>query len=103
MLLCEVALGDMNELTRADYYAGELAEEKKKHSTKGVGSTSPHSSTYVTMDNGCVIPSGKGVKDKNLNTSLLYNEYIVYNTDQIKMKYLLRMKFNYDVDEDDGW
>jgi len=102
LLLCEVALGGMNELTRADYYAEEAMKENGKQSTKGLGSTSPDQSTFVTLDNGCVVPSGKSVKDRNLNTSLLYNEYIVYDTAQIRMKYLLRMKFNYDQ-EDDGW
>ena len=27
--------------------------------------------------------------------TLNYNEYIVYNTNQIKMKYLAKVKFNY--------
>lgn len=38
---------------------------------------------------------GHGVSANAKNTSLLYNEYIVYNTDQIKMKYLLRVDFQY--------
>ena len=102
LLLCEVALGGMNKLTRADYHAAEGCKEKGMQSTKGCGSTSPDESTYITMDDGCVIPCGKGVKDTKMNTSLLYNEYIVYDTSQIKMKYLLKMKFNYE-DDDDEW
>ncbi|KAL6615347.1 hypothetical protein ACP70R_037617 [Stipagrostis hirtigluma subsp. patula] len=39
LLLCEVALGDMNELLNADYYANNLP--KGKLSTKGVGQTAP--------------------------------------------------------------
>jgi poly [ADP-ribose] polymerase len=35
MLLCEVALGDMNELLRADYNASSLPAGKI--STKGLG------------------------------------------------------------------
>jgi hypothetical protein len=35
MLLCEVALGEMNELTHADYNASTLPAGK--HSTKGLG------------------------------------------------------------------
>ncbi len=38
---------------------------------------------------------GSGVNAKVAHSSLLYNEYIVYNTDQIKIKYLLRIEFNY--------
>jgi len=102
LLLCEVALGGMNELSRADYHAAERCKEKGLQSTKGCGSTSPDQSTYITMDNGCIIPCGKGIRDSNMDTSLLYNEYIVYDTSQIKMKYLLKMKFNYE-DDDDEW
>lgn len=38
---------------------------------------------------------GHGVPSSGKQTSLLYNEYIVYNTDQINMKYLLRVDFQY--------
>lgn len=38
---------------------------------------------------------GHGVPASVKQTSLLYNEYIVYNTDQVKMKYLLRVDFQY--------
>ncbi len=30
------------------------------------------------------------------NYTLNYNEYIVYNVDQVKMRYILRVKFNFD-------
>lgn len=38
---------------------------------------------------------GHGVASNAKQASLLYNEYIVYNTDQINMKYLLRVDFQY--------
>lgn len=41
MLLCEVALGGMNEKFYADYYANLLPEGK--NSTKGCGRTAPKS------------------------------------------------------------
>merc|ERR1711933_300534 len=95
ILLCEVALGEMNKLQASDYYAAD-AMKGSIASTKGEGKTSPDPSTYVTLDNGCVVPIGKGVQDSDFDSSLLYNEYIVYDTAQIKMKYLLKLKFNYD-------
>ena len=39
----------------------------------------------------------KDDKKKPISTSLQYNEYIVYDTSQLQMKYLLRLKFNYKV------
>ena len=93
MLLCEVALGNMNELRYADYYAADLPVGKE--STFGKGSTTPNPATYYTMDNGCVIPCGKPIVDNNFVGALLYNEFIVYETARIRMKYLFKMKFNY--------
>lgn len=67
-----------------------------KHSTLGRGATQPDpTKSHVTKD-GVEIPLGPGVSS-NLKTksSLLYNEYIVYDVAQAKMNYLVRTKFNY--------
>ncbi|XP_064601493.1 LOW QUALITY PROTEIN: poly [ADP-ribose] polymerase 1-like [Liolophura sinensis] len=91
MLLCEVALGNMHELTGASYIT---KLPKGKHSTKGVGMTAPDpSQSYVTED-GLIIPMGKGVSLPS-RSSLLYNEYIVYDISQVSMKYLLKMNFDF--------
>lgn len=90
LLLCDVALGNMYERTSADYI------EKLppgKHSTKGIGKTEPDPSDHAEMD-GSHIPLGKGLK-REIQSDLLYNEYIVYDVAQIQAKYLLQMKFNY--------
>jgi len=98
MLLCEVALGKMNELYYSDYYAADLPQGCS--STKGVGRIHPDPSTWQTLDNGCVVPTGKHVEERSFDGALMYNEYIVYDTKQIKMKYLLKLKFDY-TDNDD--
>mmetsp|Transcript_64488 Transcript_64488/g.74962 ORF Transcript_64488/g.74962 Transcript_64488/m.74962 type:complete len:768 (+) Transcript_64488:42-2345(+) len=95
MLLCEVALGEMNELYYADYYADKLLEGTNKKSTKGMGKNAPPASSFVTMDDGTIIPIGKGEDTKIAQGSLLYNEFIVYDIAQIRLRYLLRIKFNY--------
>uniref|UniRef100_A0A7N6C155 Poly [ADP-ribose] polymerase n=1 Tax=Anabas testudineus TaxID=64144 RepID=A0A7N6C155_ANATE len=95
LLLCEVALGDSNELLDADYEASNLPSGK--HSTKGLGQTGPDPKNSVTL-NGVTVPLGPGVKTgvgTNTGYSLLYNEYIVYNPAQTRMRYLLRVQFNY--------
>ena len=43
-----------------------------------------------------LVPLGKGHKSKQQDTSLLYNEYIVYDISQVKMKYLIDFKFVFD-------
>ncbi|KAI3374250.1 hypothetical protein L3Q82_006100 [Scortum barcoo] len=95
LLLSEVALGDCNELLDADYDANNLPAGK--HSTKGLGQTGPDPKNAVTLD-GVTVPMGPGVRTGvgKLNAySLLYNEYIVYNPAQTRMRYLLRIKFHY--------
>ncbi|XP_078168947.1 poly(ADP-ribose) polymerase isoform X2 [Carex rostrata] len=93
LLLCEVALGEMNQLLYSDYNANNLP--KGKLSTKGMGNTAPDESEYETIEGGVVVPLGKPKEDHSRAGSLLYNEYIVYNVDQIKMRYLLHVDFNF--------
>ncbi|KAG2597494.1 poly [ADP-ribose] polymerase 2-like isoform X3 [Panicum virgatum] len=93
LLLCEVALGDMNELLNADYDANDLP--KGKLSTKGVGQTAPDLSESKTTNDGVVVPLGKPKQEPSKRGCLLYNEYIVYNVDQIRMRYVLHVSFNF--------
>eukprot|EP00756_Hemistasia_phaeocysticola_P004254 Hpha_TRINITY_DN12715_c0_g2::TRINITY_DN12715_c0_g2_i1::g.114152::m.114152/K10798/PARP; poly [ADP-ribose] polymerase len=92
LLLSEVALGDMFENLRSNYIhklpAGKL-------SCKGVGTTAPNPKGTRTLENGCVVPMGEGQKAKVDGSHLRYNEYIVYDVAQVRMRYLLRVNFNY--------
>ena len=94
MLLCEVALGKMYECNKATNLSAATLPNGT-HSTKGFGSTIPDPKEYHYTNDGLLIPMGHGVPSNARQTSLLYNEYIVYNTDQINMKYLLRVDFKY--------
>ena len=89
LLLCEVALGNCSKRTESDYYITK--DELKKEncdSTWGRGRNTPRS--YVQHDS-YKIPNGK-LKATNLNTSLLYDEFIVYDTNQFKIKYMVLFK-----------
>ncbi|XP_046842103.1 poly [ADP-ribose] polymerase 2-like [Xenia sp. Carnegie-2017] len=96
LLLSEVSLGKTNDLLSADYDAEKLPEGF--HSVKGCGNIAPDPKEDLELATGTVVPLGKetetGIKNPNGYT-LNYNEYIVYNTNQIKMKYLVKCKFNY--------
>uniref|UniRef100_A0AAX7TFW2 Poly [ADP-ribose] polymerase n=1 Tax=Astatotilapia calliptera TaxID=8154 RepID=A0AAX7TFW2_ASTCA len=91
ILLGEVALGNMHELKKASHIT---KLPKGKHSVKGLGRTAPDPNATVTL-NGVQVPLGKGVHTNIDDTSLLYNEYIVYDVAQVNLKYLLKIKFNY--------
>jgi poly [ADP-ribose] polymerase len=91
LLLCDVALGTCNEKLYADHHAEQLPPDT--HSTKGCGKNAPPESTYSDLD-GVKVPLGKGEATMH-NGSLLYNEYIVYDIAQVRMKFLFVVRFNY--------
>ncbi|XP_068630447.1 poly [ADP-ribose] polymerase-like [Battus philenor] len=91
MLLCEVALGDMKKCHSSEYVT---KLPSGKHSTWGVGRTQPDPAQARTLPDGTIVPLGLPVPGEQ-NTSLLYNEFIVYDIAQVKVQYLLEMKFNY--------
>ncbi|XP_027009409.2 poly [ADP-ribose] polymerase 2 isoform X2 [Tachysurus fulvidraco] len=95
LLLSEVALGNCIELLDANYNADKLPSGK--HSIKGLGQTAPDPKNVTTLD-GVTVPMGPVVRTSEGHSegySLLYNEYVVYNPAQIRMKYLLKIQFNY--------
>uniref|UniRef100_A0AC34FDY0 Poly [ADP-ribose] polymerase n=1 Tax=Panagrolaimus sp. ES5 TaxID=591445 RepID=A0AC34FDY0_9BILA len=94
LLLCDVALGDIQEENNANERIRKPI--KGKSSVKGLGQTFPDDSDRRIIEDGVVVPIGEPTKHENgpCNYSLLYNEYIVYDEAQVKMKYLIRAKFN---------
>ncbi|XP_030371333.1 poly [ADP-ribose] polymerase [Scaptodrosophila lebanonensis] len=92
LLLSEVALGDMMECTAAKYVT---KLPKGKHSCFGRGRTMPDPTEAHIRSDGVEIPLGKAVTDNTLKSSLLYNEYIVYDVAQVNVQYLFRMEFKY--------
>ncbi|KAM0853172.1 hypothetical protein ACQ4PT_051264 [Festuca glaucescens] len=92
MLLSEVALGDMHELKKATPMD---KPPRGKHSTKGLGKTVPLESEFVKWRDDVIVPCGKPVPASIRASELLYNEYIVYNTSQVKMQFLLKVRFHH--------
>ncbi|CAI8614299.1 unnamed protein product [Vicia faba] len=92
MLLSEVALGNVYELKKAKYMDKPPAG---KHSTKGLGKKMPQESDYVKWRGDVVVPCGKPVSSNVKATELMYNEYIVYNTSQVKLQFLLKVRFHH--------
>lgn len=66
------------------------------HSCKGVGMTHPDPSAVKIIHDGIEVPLGKAVPlTQAQRSSLLYNEYIVYDVAQVNVKYLLKMNFKF--------
>lgn len=92
MLLSEVALGEVYELRKAKYI-DKLPQGK--HSTKGLGKKVPLESEYVKWRDEVVVPCGKPVASNVKASELMYNEYIVYDKAQVKMQFLLKVRFHH--------
>ncbi|XAR61125.1 NAD(+) ADP-ribosyltransferase [Bertholletia excelsa] len=92
MLLSEVALGNVYQLTKAQYMD---KPPEGKHSTKGLGKKIPLESDFVKWRGDVVVPCGKPATSKIKTSELMYNEYIVYNAAQVKMQFLLKVRFHH--------
>lgn len=92
LLLSEVALGEVYELKKAEYME---RPPRGKHSTKGLGKKVPTASEHVKWKEDVVVPCGKPVASNVKASELMYNEYIVYDTAQVKMQFLLKVRFNH--------
>lgn len=91
LILCEVALGTEKEYLFADGDAAKLPNGC--HSVFGRGMTGPVKENLVEFEDSAV-PMGPVKRcDRNVYSGLLYNEYVVYNVNQIKMKYLIKLRF----------
>lgn len=90
MLLCEVAVGKMNDKLIADFNASNLPSDC--HSTRGLGKFAP--SSGETIDD-VFVPNGPLSATGVEGSSLLYNEYVVYNRDQVVCRYIVHVKFHF--------
>jgi len=94
LLLCEVVLGKMLNRKQAEMLTKEQVFKQGCHSCFGEGQMGP--SNTQKMDDGVIVPLGKlaqtGLTPQQ--TALMYHEYIIYDTSQLRTRYLLKIKFN---------
>ncbi|CAI5706568.1 unnamed protein product [Peronospora farinosa] len=100
--LSEVALGKSKEMLNSDdnakqfvhIGAGGRAQGAYYHSCKGVGSCRPDSTGEVVDIYGAVWPVGKPVQPEE-RTGLHHSEYIIYNLNQTRMRYVVLARSPY--------
>ncbi|TFY51615.1 hypothetical protein EVJ58_g10471 [Rhodofomes roseus] len=100
LLLCEVAAKPFYEQHAANYNADQDCKAARARCTKGLGRTQPAEwqDAGAALENdalsGCHMPKGPGQDVQGIQGYLQYNEYIVYDTSQIRVRYLLMVKMN---------
>ncbi|GLD95979.1 hypothetical protein PINS_up004657 [Pythium insidiosum] len=54
------------------------------------------------MQDGVLVPVGEFEPTGVEGGELLYNEYVVYRREQVRLRYLVTLDFVYDDDDDDA-
>lgn len=94
LLLCEVSIGKQHYLYKADENLPFTLPEEC-NSVLGKGRFDPNSFRTGVLSSEAKMPCGPLITNSDYTGSLHYNEYIVYDVKQVKMKYLIRIKFNF--------
>ena len=91
ILLGEVALGKEDQRTSCDFSLPRTLE-KGKNSVHALGRL--EAKEGVTIDDDVFVPNGDTIVNDKNQLCNDYAEYIVYNVDQIRLRYLLRIKYD---------
>jgi len=100
VLLCEVALGNIKQLEQSDW---NTTATEPYHSCQALGQTCPDFKKSIVLPNGVTIPVGPVENHSHIDTvpghegqppkrrNFGYNEYIVYNNAQVRLRYLVEL------------
>eukprot|EP01121_Diplochlamys_sp_Union-15-3_P014292 TRINITY_DN4536_c0_g2_i2.p1 TRINITY_DN4536_c0_g2~~TRINITY_DN4536_c0_g2_i2.p1 ORF type:complete len:373 (+),score=57.13 TRINITY_DN4536_c0_g2_i2:122-1120(+) len=92
LLLSDVALGESYDLNRP-FYVEKLPENKT--SVRVIAKTLPDPSKDEIWDDKVVVPCGASIDSGEPDVFLEDQEYVVYNTNQIKLRYLIVVQFDF--------
>ena len=91
ILLGEVSLGEEDERTNIDFSLPETLK-KKANSVHALGRLEASDGEYIDKD--VYVPNGEVIFNEKNKCCNDYAEYIVYNVKQIKLRYLLKIRYN---------
>ncbi|ETV92242.1 hypothetical protein, variant 1 [Aphanomyces invadans] len=94
LILTEVALGTSVKAVEAHEYSFEALQQLQCHSVLGVGRMTPTKASHFVSDDGVKMPMGM-LEPTDADGTLLYNEYVVYRTDQMRMRYAVSVTFDF--------
>ena len=91
ILLGEVSLGEEDKRTSTDFNLPSTMK-KNANSVHALGRLEPSDGEYI--DDDVYVPNGDAKVNEKNSFCNPHAEYIVYNVDQIKLRYLLKIKYN---------
>lgn len=94
LLLCDVALGSMATLTKGN--SSLTKPPDGKDSIFAAGRYQPDPSQIFKVPSGAVVHCGKlrEVKLDDPDPDLNFNEYVIYDEDQVKIEYIVEVNFH---------
>lgn len=92
LLLCDVAVGESYEVTKPTYVE---ALPSGKLSTLAWGKLIPDPTKDETLGTEpVVVPVGPTIPSGKEDVFLAQSEFVVYNIDQVKIKFIVKVKFD---------
>ena len=91
ILLGEVSLGEEDKRTNIDFNLPSTLKEEC-NSVHAMSRLEPSSGEFI--DGDVLVPNAIAKFNERYNHCNDHAEYIVYNVDQIKLRYLLKIKYN---------
>eukprot|EP01132_Coremiostelium_polycephalum_P003746 gene3746-4665_t len=88
-------LGDVSLGKTADLYKDTYMEKPQpnSHSTLALGTVEPDPKDQLVHKDGFIVPYGPVVPSPYKQTSCREHQYVVYNVDQVNLKYVLQLKY----------
>lgn len=106
LLLCEVVIGQCYIADKTHNFDTIPIMVKTRQSAipwdsvLRAGKQVPDVTGQMIQGNKCIIPFGKSVENKDAyNCTNTFNEYIIYNPDQIKLRYIVKLEIESSPDQ----
>jgi len=95
MLLCDTALGRTFQIAHGKFIGKEDLDGAGFHSVKCSGTKGPDQGYDSQTNEGLIVSLGREAPTGVPVSELIHNEIVVYDSAQVRMKYLLKMKFTH--------
>jgi len=95
MLLCDIALGRTFQIAHGKFIGKEDLDGAGFHSVKCCGTLGPDPGYDSQTSDGLIVSLGREAPTGVPVSELIHNEIVVYDAAQVRMKYLLKMRFTH--------
>jgi poly [ADP-ribose] polymerase len=95
MLLCDTALGRTFQIAHGKFIGKEDLDGAGFHSVKCSGTKGPDQGYDTQTNEGLIVSLGREAPTGVPVSELVHNEIVVYDPAQVRMKYLLKMRFTH--------